>query len=112
MQKQIFEWAKLSETKYPELKLLHASMNGVKMTNSLTGKRAKETGLLCGIPDIHLPIANKKYISLWIELKIKGNKPTKMQEQIISLLNAYGNYAIVCYSFDEAVSAIKLYLEK
>lgn len=45
IQKQIFEWANMSIRKYPELKLLNASLNGVKLTSKVAGARAKQSGM-------------------------------------------------------------------
>ena len=69
IQKQIFEWANMSIRKYPELKLLNASLNGVKLTSKVAGARAKQSGMKKGFPDLFLPVARKGHHGLFIELK-------------------------------------------
>lgn len=110
IQKMLFQWAKLSEAKYPQLKLLYASMNGVRLTSALAGKRAKEQGLKRGIPDIMLPYPNKLYHGLFIELKSEKGRISKDQKIWIKQLNEAGYLAMVCYGFDKAKQLIIAYL--
>lgn len=105
----LFQWAKMSEWRYPELFLLHA--------NAIDGKRhihtainLKRKGAKAGVPDIHLPVARQGYHSLWIELKYGKNKPSDEQEVWLNALNEQGNLAVVCYGFEEARDAILEYL--
>ena len=42
----MIQWANHYSKIIPELDLLNASMNGVKLTNALAGKRAKELGVV------------------------------------------------------------------
>lgn len=118
IQKQIFEWSNLNIKKYPELKLLNASLNGVKLTSKLSAKRAKQSGMKKGFPDLFLPIAKKGFYGLFIELKRDENKALKIKKGILSKeqkqwiddLNKQGYLAIVCYGFDNAKNAIENYL--
>ena len=111
IQKQVFQWAKLNQRKYPQLQLLHSSMNGVKLTSALAGKRAKELGMIVGLPDISLSVPNGKYASLWIELKSEKGIVSKQQKAVIQQLLDFGNYATVCWGFDETIITIENYLE-
>ena len=56
-----------------------------------------------GVPDVLIfePSNNDKYNGLMIELKVKGNYPTKEQKEWIKKLNDRGYYACVCKGFDE-----------
>lgn len=110
-QKMLFEWAKVIENKYPELKLLNASLNGVRLSIGQAMK-AKRAGMKKGYPDIFLPVARGKYHGLFIELKIKGGYPTKEQKWWIDKLNKEGYKACVCYGFEEAKNVILNYLNK
>jgi hypothetical protein len=47
----VFEWALLNENRFPELKLMTGSLNGVRLTIGQAVK-AKKTGLKPGFPDI------------------------------------------------------------
>jgi len=70
----------------------------------------KRAGLTKGIPDICVPIANDKYSALYIEMKIKPNKASSEQMDILRKLNAAGNYAVICWSANEAIEIISKYL--
>lgn len=117
----LFKWAELNCVKYPQLKLLNASLNGVRLNNVLAGKRAKDSGMKKGFPDIFLPVANSKYHGLFIEMKRMGGvtssgeriakgKVTKEQEWWLNELNTNGYKAVVCYGFYEAKNVILNYL--
>ena len=111
----IFHWAAMSEKKYPELKLLHASANGGKR-NAATAARMKREGVKAGIPDIFLPVARGGFSGLYIELKRPklGNspagRPTKKQLEWIDDLANEGFMTMVCIGADSAVQTIRDYL--
>lgn len=67
-------------------------------------------GLLKGVPDICAPIPIGKFGALYIELKIKPNRPSREQIKIIEHLNALGNYACICWSGSEAIQTLENYL--
>lgn len=69
----------------------------------------KKAGLRAGVPDICIPVACRGYNSLWIEMKVKPNKPSPEQLELIEHLNAAGNYARVCWSATEAINLINWY---
>lgn len=116
-QKIIFDWANFNLAKYPMLRFLNSSANGMKTTIK-TAIRAKKTGMKKGYPDIFLPHPNKDYHGLFIELKRKENKTLKLskgrvtpeQVQWINYLNSVGYLAIIAYGAEEAINAIKDYL--
>ena len=64
-----------------------------------------------GVPDILIfePSNNDKYNGLMIELKVKGNYPTKEQKEWIVKLNARNYKAMVCRSLDEFIEIINAY---
>lgn len=117
-QKAIITWARLWQRKesYECLKYLHSSQNGEKFRNARQGARAKQAGLIAGVPDLFLPYPSQNYHGLFIELKrriIKGqSRPVVSSEQkdFLDYLNGVGYKAIVCYGSDEAINAIKDYL--
>ena len=106
----IFKWKKFNEARYPSLKFLFSSLNGVRLTIG-QAKKAKESGNLSGVPDVLLLHPNDKYHGLAIELKIKGNYASKTQKEFISNLNKNGYYAQVCYGSKEAIETIEKYLK-
>lgn len=106
----VFQWAAYNMRKYPQLKWLHSSQDGVH-TTFLAAKRAVAAGMKRGIPDLNLPFKTAKYAGLYIEMKIKPNKVTKLQQEWIDYLNTQGYFAVVCYSSHEAIDIITEYLQ-
>lgn len=119
MQKAIFEWADINTYKAPELKLLNASLNGVKLTSQASGYKAKLAGLKKGYPDLFLPVARHSYHGLFIELKrdanealqIKRGSLTREQKWWLSELERQGYLAKVCFGFKNTIETIKNYLK-
>ena len=67
-------------------------------------------GLQPGALDLFLAVPNKEKGGLWLEMKIKPNKPTESQNQMIRYLEC-GYECKVCYSADEAIAAIKEWMK-
>lgn len=107
----IFRWAKqYNGNNYQWLELLHSSNNGMLSTAKHINI-AKQSGLIVGIPDICLPVANPHYNSLWIELKKVKGVITNEQLEIIQKLNNHGNYACIAYGAGQAIEKIIAYLD-
>jgi len=70
----------------------------------------KRQGVKAGVPDLFLPIASSGKHGLFLEMKVKPNKPTKMQLEWQERLNSIGYLAVVCYGADEAIKVIDDYL--
>ena len=81
---------------------------------SLTARiKAKKEGLVSGIPDLMIPVANKDYHGLFIEMKrIKNSKVSVQQKYWIELLNKQGYKAIVCYGSSAAIKEIEEYIKE
>lgn len=109
-QQALFQWAKLAESKYSELKLLHHIPNGGKRS-LLTAIRLKAEGVKAGVPDICLPVPRNKWHGLYIELKADKNKPTALQNWWIEELSKQGHIAEVCVGWESAKDLIIKYLE-
>jgi hypothetical protein len=110
-QAALFEWAKLSEWKHPELKLLHAIPNG-GLRDARTAAVLQRTGVKPGVPDICLPVPKGGYGALYIELKrLQGGAVSANQRVWINRLNANGNKAVVCKGWVAAKNEIEKYLE-
>ena len=106
----IFEWAKMSEGAYPDLWLLHASMNAGRRTKR-QGAKLVRSGLKKGVPDITLPIACGGYIGLWIEQKVKGGRVRPSQDEWHKRLEDAGHRVIVSWSVEESIQVLTDYLE-
>lgn len=89
--------------------LYYAIPNGARR-NKIEAYNLKRSGLKPGVPDICIPIGNKDYHALYIEMKVENNKPTDAQNYWIRRLNNKGNLAKVCYSAEEAKRVVRDYL--
>ena len=105
----LFQWAKLQENVYPELKLLFHIPNGGKR-NLKEAMNLKRQGVKAGVLDIFLPVARKDKHGLWIEMKYGKNRLQPVQRKWYWALIDQGYEVEVCYSADEAIAVIKEYL--
>lgn len=108
-QSMLFQWCELQKSKYPVLGLLFAIPNG-GTRHPREAVNLKRQGVKAGVPDMFLPVPNKNYNGLFIELKYGKNKASEKQKQWINELNHQGYYAKVCVGFEEAKNTILEYL--
>lgn len=108
-QVNLFSWAASQEHKYPELKYLFSTLNGVRLTIG-QAKKAKRSGNKRGVPDIWLPLRLGGANGLVVELKVKGNTTTPEQKEWLNELANNGWMTRVAYGADEAKEIIKGYL--
>ena len=94
---------------YPNC-LGYAIPNGGKR-NAAVAAKLKAEGVVSGMPDIHIPVARKGFIGLWIEMKAGKNKQTKNQMAIMDMLRNEGHKYEVCYSFEEFQKVVNGYLK-
>ena len=117
----LIKWMRSAAQYYPQLKLLHSSLNGVRMSMS-RARIAKAEGMLSGIPDLFLPVpmlnidTGKWQHGLYIEMKKpktassgKGTVSPK-QKVIIEQLRAVGYQVDICYGWQEAKACILRYV--
>lgn len=109
MQVALMQWAGWHSKEDPRLSLLHAIPNGGHRHPRVAG-RLKAEGVKPGIPDLFLPIAIPPEHGLYLELKVKPNKPSATQLEVIDALRAQGYRVEVCYSLAEACDVISVYL--
>ena len=105
----LFSWAEFAKNKYPELDLMYHVPNEGKRSAAM-GARLKAEGLKAGVPDVCLPTAHGGYIGLYIEMKVKPNKPTEQQKQWLRDLRGTGHFTAVCYTWEEAKDLIEEYI--
>lgn len=105
----IFNWAKLHEKRWPCLKYMYATLNGVKLTKGQAAKM-KAAGNKKGVPDIVLPFPCDGFHGLYVELKIPGNTPTQHQKDYMEYLNSVGYFATTAYGYKEAIQIIENYI--
>ena len=109
-QQQVVEWARLAHMsgKYPNLDLLHCSLNGVKLS-ALQATKSKQQGMLSGIPDLFLPVPIGGFHGLFIEMKSEKGRLSTNQTWFLSKVELLGYKIAVCYSANEAIKTIENY---
>ena len=101
-----------------ELNLLFAIPNGGSrgdnaISRQIRGNQLKAEGVRAGVPDIFLPVRNRTYNGLFIELKRTDKSKSRVSaEQLmwVSNLEAQGFRVEVCYGANVAKEVIKEYL--
>jgi hypothetical protein len=106
---QFFDYARAMSHQHPGWKLAYHIPNERKASiqRRITMARA---GVKKGVPDICIPFANDKYSALYIEMKVKPNRPSKEQVELIKELLAIGCYACICWSALEAIEIATKYI--
>lgn len=108
-QKKVIAWRNANQDRETRLRWLNGSLNGVKLSKHLAGKM-RELGMTSGISDLELPVAAGGYCGLKIEMKIKPNKPSPAQVEFLEFSCAQGYLCRVCWSAEEAIGIISMYL--
>jgi hypothetical protein len=99
------KWFKLQ---YPH-EIIFAIPNAKKLS-LIQGSRLKKEGLLSGVCDLFIAKANINSNGLFIEMKIKNNKPSENQKLFMQKVEKKGYECYVCYSFDEFINIVKKYI--
>jgi len=100
-----------------ECSLMAFPLQGVR--NPVAGARLKAEGMRKGTSDLFLAVPiwvpegdGYSTAGLWIEMKKPGGRVTPEQGDFLARRKLAGYDTRVCYSFNEAVIAIKAYLGK
>jgi hypothetical protein len=84
--------------------------------DAIRGGRAKAEGVKAGVSDVCLPVCTKRngwtdgYSGLYIEMKKPKGRESEVQKEFGEFVQSQGYKYIVCYTWIEAVAAIKEYL--
>lgn len=89
--------------------LIYAIPNGGQR-NKIVAAKLKSEGVTSGVPDLHIPISNRFYHGLYIEMKVKPNTPTENQKKVMNQLRLNGYKCEVCYSLDEFMRVVNDYM--
>lgn len=111
-QRAVFEWAALSQGRWPELALMYHTPNEGQRAPG-QGARMRAGGLRRGVPDICLPVARGGYHGLYIELKRADPRVSRVsgeQRWWVDMLKRQGYEAAVCYGAQAAIEVIRGYL--
>jgi hypothetical protein len=109
-QKALFDWAAIAERYYPELCMMFHVPNGGSR-NQIEAKHLKISGVKSGVPDIFLPVPRGNVHGLWIEMKSETGTLSGQQRSWMTALREYGYSVAICFSAEEAMQIIKLYLK-
>ena len=103
----LVQWFKL---RYSELEgLLYHIPNGQNV-GMRAGARLKRSGLISGIPDLHLAYPTSLHPGLYIEMKSLKGRSSPQQKRIQGKLRDAGYRVEVCNSFNSAKAVIEDYL--
>jgi len=103
-----FQWLALQDKALFDLTF---SVPNSGLRSKVEGARQVAMGLKAGVPDIFMAVPTRAHPGLFIELKYGSNKPTEKQLKVMKSLSDAGYKCVVCYSFEEAVEAVKDYLK-
>lgn len=79
--------------------------------NKHTAYQLKLQGVKPGVPDLFIPVPNKDYHGLFIEMKkADGGTLTKHQIEWLDKLNSQGYFARCCHGARNAIALIEDYL--
>ena len=105
LQTACVKWFRLQ---YPDL-IIYAVPNGGSR-NVREAQRLKAEGVLAGVADLVVLLPQGK--SLYIEMKVKGNRQTDNQKAFQGKAITLGHPYTVCYSFEEFKNAVESAIEK
>jgi hypothetical protein len=95
----------------PGLAAAHHIPNGGRRSKSEAHK-FKLMGVVAGIPDINIPVANKDYHGLFIEMKDGKGRASKEQLNMKNIIENNGYCVKVCNGHEEAIKELEEYLSK
>ena len=112
-QEALFQWATVMERKEPRLRLLNASLNGMRASSIHQAVAAKKSGMKKGYPDIFLPVAARGWNGLFIEMKRRDGVASDVspeQRQWLADLTEQGYQAVIAFGWEQAARLIEGYL--
>lgn len=96
---------------YPKFaKLLYAIPNGSRR-DAITGKILKDEGVVRGVSDLNLDIANRFYHGLRIETKTPKGVQSKEQKEFQEMVEAQNFRYVICRSLNDFIKEITIYLD-
>lgn len=93
-------------------KILYYAIPNGKKRHPIDAAKLKKTGVKTGVPDLCVPIANKKFHGLYLELKKQESfYVSHPQKKWIENLRQNGYFAKVAYGWEHAKEIIEHYLD-
>lgn len=102
-QAAVIEWCG-----WKRIPVFHVPNGGYR--NPREAAHLKAQGVKSGVPDLVVPVPNREYHGLFIEMKTGNNKPSDNQLKWLSLLEENGYRATVCWGASEAIGEIQSYM--
>lgn len=117
-QATLFSWAEAFAHKYPELKLMFATLNGVPLYGPYKWQilaKLRQQGMRKGVPDVVIPCMRRSgkdvYGALFVEMKrVRFGRASQEQLDFMSALCQAGYHVVMVKGAREAISAIESYL--
>lgn len=112
----VIAWAQRNEGRYPELRWLHSSLNGIFIPGPRNiayriMNHMKQEGAKKGIPDLFLPVARRGFHGLYIEMKRDdGGVISPEQKEFLAFAEEQGYRDQVCYGYEDAIKELEWYL--
>jgi VRR-NUC domain len=108
----LIEWVQICGLIYDSrLESLYAIPNGGDRRIEVA-RKLKAEGVKPGVPDLFLPVADKGYHGLYIEMKrLKNSSTSPEQKKFIAQLNEQGYLAVVCKGWVKAAETLIDYLQ-
>lgn len=102
------KWFRYQYPRYA--KLLYAIPNGSRR-DAITGKLLKDEGVIRGVSDLNLDVANRFYHGLRIEMKTPKGTQSKEQKEFQREIESQGFKYAVCRSLNDFIREITIYIK-
>lgn len=90
-----------------QLPMIHVPNAGLR--SKFSGHMLQRSGMVAGVSDVFIMRPNAHYSGLWLELKIKPNKPTPAQLRFLELVKQEGYWGEICYELDATLRLISIF---
>ena len=88
--------------------ITHAANGGSR--GMIEAVNFKRMGVRAGFPDLTVHVRTERYGALHIEMKTDKGEASPAQGAWVAHLNAHGDLAVVCHSFEEAKATVTAYM--
>ncbi len=96
---------------YPQYRLLLWHPANGRARDNITGAILKAEGVVPGVSDLVLDVANERYHGLRVEMKRLGGVQSKSQKEYQAAVEKQGYKYVICHSVDEFMKEVNNYFE-
>jgi hypothetical protein len=108
-QSAFFDWLDIDPA-MRKVSQVSMAIPNARRSSWFMGKKRKREGVRAGVPDVFIAWPHGKYHGLFIEHKVKDEKPSKVQIKRMGFFTEVGYHCVVSYSADESIEAVKKYI--